>query len=350
MEINKEFAGKMGEKAMIILGDPESDSDIKVRSSGSLQLDYALGGGYGEGRLIVLTGPEHGGKSTLASLAIATAQATEPDKENAYIDLEQTFNPEWAETLGVETDKLFLSQTSTYGENVYDLLSTLVETGRFAYIVVDSVDGIIPKAEFEEESWEKESRVGGASKLNTMAMRKIVYSGALRKSGTTLIFIQQLRDKIGGFSMHGTPTDTVGGRSIKHAATQRLEVSRGDQFAKGQGMDRIVLGQQTKIRIAKNKISAPYKTASLDLYFDTGVDKIAEVVNVAKAIGVLNGTSWLKFMDPTTGEIFYDVSGKNEIKFNGVTKTIEALKEDIQNNGGELYYKMFDLVNQVLRS
>lgn len=212
MEINKEFAGKMSEKPMMILGDPETDLEVEVRSSGSLQLDYALGGGFGKGRLVVLTGPEHGGKSTIASLAIATAQVDEPDKENAYIDLEQTFNPEWAETLGMDTDKLFLSQTSTYGENIYDFIQFLVEKGTFAYIVVDSVDGITPKSEFEEENWEKESRVGGASKLNTMAMRKIVYSGALRKSGTTLIFIQQLRDKIGGFSMHGTPTDTVGGK------------------------------------------------------------------------------------------------------------------------------------------
>lgn len=138
-------------------------------------------------------------------------------------------------------------------------------------------------------------------------------------------------------------------RAIKHCATQRLEVSRGDQFAKGTGMDRVVMGQQTKIRIAKNKIAAPYKTATLDLYFDTGVDKIAELVNVAKAIGVLNGTSWLKFMDPTSGEVFSDANG-NEIKFNGATKTIEALKYDIQNNGGELYYRMFDVVNEVLRS
>lgn len=346
-DINKEFATRMGEeKAVICLGDPDTKFDYDVRPSGSLLLDLALGGGYGKGKLVVLTGQEKSGKTTLFNLAVAEAQINEPDKENCIIDLEQTWNPEWARKLGVDTDKIIVSQPSTYGENVYDLLEYLISTGKFAYIAVDSVDGIIPKEEFEETDWTKETRVGGASKLNSKAMRKIVYSGLLKKSGTTLIFIQQLRDKIGGFSMYGTPTDTVGGRSIKHACVQRLEVAQGEQFVKGTGATRQVIGQQIKVKLTKNKIGHPYTTATLDLYYDTGIDKISELVSVAKALGVLQGTNWLKFVDPTTGEVF--TRGNEEIKFNGVAKAIEALKDDIQN-GGELYAQMFTVVNKVIR-
>lgn len=334
-------------QALCLLGSDERYVDIKLRSSGSLMLDIALGGGYPYGRLVEISGAESAGKTTLVNLAIAEAQISEPDKECAIIDIEQSYNMEWAKSLGVDINRLFFSQPDTYAENIFEMIDKMIDTGKFAIIAVDSAAGLILKEEFEEGDWEKSSRVGGTAGLMTKAMRKLVYSGKLTKSETTLIFTNQLRDKIGGFSMYGTPTDTPCGRALKHTATQRLEVAKGQQFAKGTGEAKEVLGQEIRVKISKNKIAAPHRHATLDLYFASGVDRIVELVKVAKYINVLQGTSWLRFINPLTGEVFYDDSG-NEIKFNGVTKAVEALKEDV-TNGGALYAKIFETVNSVIR-
>ena len=191
-------------QSICLLGSDERYIDIAVRSSGSLLLDAALGGGYPKGRLVEISGSEHAGKSTLLLMAIAEAQIAEPDKECCIIDIEQSFNPNWAKKLGVDIDNLFFSQPDTYAEKVLDMIDMLIGTGRFSIIGLDSVAGLILKSEFEEDNWEKDSRVGGVAGLMTKAMRKLVYSGKLTKSDTTLIFTNQLRDKIGGFSMYGT--------------------------------------------------------------------------------------------------------------------------------------------------
>lgn len=341
--IRKEF----GEQSMFILGETDK-LDVRVRSSGSLMLDIALGGGYPMGRVVELRGAEKSGKTTLANLAIAEAQLREPELECGIIDLENTFNPEWARKMGVDTSKLFITQPDTYAEKVYQLVEFLIKSKRFSILVLDSVAGLVPKGEFEEDDYDKESRVGGNSKLNAKAMRKMVNSGLLTESGTTLIFINQLRDKIGGFSMYGTPTDTTGGRSLKHAYTQQLDVSVGEFFAKGTGASREVLGQQSKIKVAKNKIAAPFRTATIDLYYEHGMDRVAELVQVAKAIGVLQGTSWLRFLDPVTGEIKVDEEGK-ELKWNGEKAMKEALNADIESNEGKLYYEIEEAVQSVIR-
>ena len=341
--IRKEF----GEQSMFLLGDTDK-LDIKVRSSGSLLLDVALGGGYPHGRIIELRGAEKSGKTTLANLAIAAAQQTEPDLECAIIDLENTYNPEWARTLGVDTEKLFVAQPDTYAEKVFNMLEYLIKTHRFSIIVLDSVAGLISKDELEQEDWTKESRVGGVSKLNAKAMRKIISSGVLTQSGTTLIFINQLQDKIGGFSMYGPATTTGGGRSLKHAYTQQLDVSVGEYFQKGTGDKRQVLGQQAKIKVAKNKIAPPLRQAKIDLYYDHGMDRMMELVSVAKEIGVLSGTSWLKLVNPATGEVVTDAEG-NELKWNGLTKTHEAMIEDIETNEGAIYLQLEDFVNTAIR-
>lgn len=342
--IRKEF----GEQSMFILGQDERLMNIKVRSSGSLLLDLALGGGYPHGRVVEFAGREKSGKTTLLNLAIAEAQRAEPDKKCAIIDLEHSYNPQWAETLGVDTSKLFFSQPDTYAEKIFDMIEYLVQTGEFSIIGLDSVAGLIPKEEFESDDWEKESRVGGNSKNNAKAIRKIVNSGLLTKSGTTLIFINQLRDKIGGFSPFGTPTETPGGRSLKHAYTQQLDVSIGEYFTKGTGDKREVLGQQIKVKVSKNKIAPPFRQATIDIYYAYGMDKVMELVNVAKEIGVLEGSSWLKFVDPRTGEIFYG-DDQRELKWQGKDKTREALIEDIEQNGGQIYTKMYNLVQDILR-
>lgn len=202
------FRKEFGEDSIFLLGEDERLADIKVRSSGSLLLDLAMGGGFAQGRLSLLQGKEKSGKSTIACLAIAEAQKNEPEKCNAIVDLENSFNIEWAKTLGVDTDKLMILQPDTHAEKVYDMIEYILKSGDFSFIVVDSLDGLIPKEEFEETDWDKESRVGGTAKINSKAMRKLINSGLLRESETSLIFIQQLRDKIGGFSLYGTQVIT----------------------------------------------------------------------------------------------------------------------------------------------
>lgn len=342
------FRKEFGADTIFMLGEEDTLADIKVRPSGSLLIDLAMGGGFAQGRLALLQGAERSGKTTVACLAIAEAQKNEPEKENVIIDLENSFNPQWAKTLGVDIEKLLVIQPDTYAEKVYDMIEYMINSKKFAFIVVDSLDGLITKAELDETLWDKESRVGGTSKLNSMAMRKLVNSGLLRMSESSLIIIQQLRDKIGGFSLYGTPTTTTGGRSIKHASTQTLEVAIGEYFTKGTGVNRQYFGQQMRIKVAKNKIAPPFRQASVDLYYDYGVDRIAELIIVAKEIGVLPGSSWLKLVNPITGEIILDDEG-NEYKWNGVNKTKEALMEDIENNEGKIYTKLFDLVQEVIR-
>lgn len=342
------FRKEFGEDSIFLLGEDRALTNIKVRSSGSLLLDLAMGGGFAQGRLALLTGGEKSGKTTLACLAIAEAQKNEPEKCNAIVDLENSFNTEWAKTLGVDTDKLMILQPDTHAEKVYDMIEYMLKSKRFSIIVLDSVDGLIPKEEFEETDWDKESRVGGTAKINSKAMRKLVNSGLLRESETSLIFIQQLRDKIGGFSLYGTPTTTSGGRSLRHASTHTLEVAIGDYFTKGTGRDKKYFGQQIRVKVAKNKIAPPFRQATIDLYYEHGIDRISELVLVAKEVGVLQGTSWLTFADPRTGEIIVGDDGE-DLKWNGVKKTQEALMEDIKNNNGKLYTQMFMLVQEIIR-
>jgi recombination protein RecA len=343
-EIRKEF----GPQSMFILGKEERLANIKMRPSGSLMLDIALGGGLPHGRLIGLHGAESSGKTTILNLAIAQAQALEPDKMCAIIDLEHSYDPIWAQKLGVDLKRLMITQPDTYAENIYKMIEFMLQSGKYSIIGLDSVDGLIPKDEFEQEDWDKESRVGGASKINSKAMRKLVNSGLLTKSGTTLVFINQLRDKIGGFSMYGTPTTTSGGRSLKHAATINIEVSKGDYFSTGSGNAKVVHGNQIKCKISKNKVAAPHKVAVIDMYYETGLDSINELVHVAKELNILTGAGWLKWIDPSTGEALTNPETKEEYKWNGVPKTKEALAADFQA-GGYIVPKMYEQVNQLLR-
>lgn len=342
-QIRKEF----GEQAMFILGQNERLLDLEVRSSGSILLDMALGGGYAKGRVVSVSGPEKSGKTTLLNLAIAEAQKREPEKKNAIIDLEQAYNPQWAKILGVDLSKLYFSQPDTYAEKVFDMVEYLVKTGEFAYIGLDSIAGLVPKAEFEEEDWDKEDRVGGISKLITKAIRKIVNSGALTHSGTTLFLINQLRDKIGGFSPYGTPTTMPGGRALRHVGTHHLEVATGSFFTKGTGDNKSYLGQQIRVKVTKNKIAPPHRQATLDLYYEYGIDQVMELVQVAKTLNVLSGTTWLTFIHPFTGEVFKDKDGQ-DIKFNGVNKAREGIIADLEA-GGDLYQRIFDVIQEVIR-
>jgi recombination protein RecA len=307
-----------------------------------------LGGGYPAGRIIELSGREKSGKTTLVSLAMAQAQIDEPDKEIAIIDTEHTFNPEWASKLGVDVDRMFIAQPDTYAEKIYQMIEYLLSSGKYSIVALDSVAGLVPKDEFEEHNWDKESRVGCNSKNNSKAMRKLVNSGLLTKSGTTLMFINQLRDKIGGWSPTGTPTDTPGGRALKFAYSQQLEVSIGEFFATGTGDARVVHGQSAKVKVAKNKVAPPFRQATVDFYYETGMDRYSELVAAAKKINVFTGGAWLTFIDPRTGEKQLDATG-NEIRFNGEKKAKDAIIEAVQAGDTELYARIFTMVNDIIR-
>lgn len=347
-DILKDIRKEFGDNAMFICGENEKLMNIEVRSSGSLLLDLALGGGYPKGRILEFSGREKAGKTTLLNLAFAEAQRNEPDKMVALIDLEHSYNATWAETLGVDLSKLFITQPDFGAEKVYNLIEYMIKSNKFSIIGLDSVASLMTQEEFDQEDWSKESRIGGTSKLNAKAMRKIIFSGALTNSDTTLIFINQLRDKIGGFSMYGTPTETPGGRALKHSYSQMLELSIGEYFNKGQGDAKKVLGQQIRIKVQKNKIAPPFKTASINIFYDHGIDKLTELIDVAKEINVLQGTVWLKGVNPLTGEVLTDNNG-NEIKYHGAVKAREALVEDIENNNGYVYSLLFETVQNMMR-
>jgi len=344
-DLKKQF----GDDSVCILGENDKLSQIETRSSGSIALDIALGGGWGKGRVATLSGAERSGKTTILCLTIAEAQHKEPDKLCAVIDLENTFNPIWATKLGVDLDKLVFSQPDKPAEEVYEMIERMIATNKFSVIGLDSVAGLVPREEFESDEWDKESRVGGASKINSKAVRKIVNTGLLAKSGTSLILINQLRDLIGGYSRYGTPTTTVGGRSLKHCYTHHVEISVGEYFAEGSGDKKTIIGQQIVAKVTKNKIGPPFRRAVMDLYYDEGFDHVAELVTVARMIGVLSGAgAWFTAVDPRTQEKLLYNGG--ELKFNGKDKAREAINKDIIETGGEMYTLLLDKVLEVLKT
>lgn len=338
-----------GDDSIFVLGENEKFCNVETRSSGSLALDIALGGGYGKGRAVELRGAERSGKTTLLCMAIAEAQKTESDKLCAVIDTEHTFNSDWAVKLGVDLNNLVFSQPDKPAEEIYEMIEAMLKTKKFSIIGLDSLAGLVPKEEFESDEWDKESRVGGTSKINARAIRKLINTGLLNDSGTTLIIINQLRDAVGVYSPYGVATTTIGGRSWKHAFTHQIDVSIGDYFSTGSGADKVFLGQQIVTRIVKNKIGPPFRRAVIDIYYEYGVDRVAELVNVARMLGVLHAAgAWLTAVDPRTGEIL-TYNGK-EIKFNGKEKARQALNEDIEQNNGEIYLKILNLVLDIIKS
>ena len=287
--------------------------------------------------------------TSILCLSIAEAQVKEPDKLCAVIDLENTFNPEWATKLGVQLDKLIFSQPDKPAEEVYDMIENMLKSGKFSIIGLDSLAGLVPKEEFESDEWDKESRVGGASKINSRAVRKLVNTGLLSKSGTSLILINQLRDLIGGYSRYGVPTTTTGGRSLKHCYTHHVEVSIGEYFSEGSDKNKVFIGQQIVAKVSKNKIGPPLRRAVLNLYYEEGLDHVAELVTVARMVGVLHGAgAWLTAIDPRTGELL--TYNDSELKFNGREKARIAINEDIENNGGGMYSLLMDKVIDVIKT
>ncbi|MDD5547812.1 MAG: recombinase RecA [Candidatus Pacebacteria bacterium] len=298
----EELQGKFGEGAIMKLGDAKK-VNVDVIPTGSFSLDLALGvGGLPRGRIVEIYGPESSGKTTLALNVVAQAQ--KKGGKVAFIDAEHAMDPEYAEKLGVKTKELLISQPDS-GEEALNILDSLVRSGIIDLVVVDSVAALTPKAEIEGEMGAH--HVGLQARMMSQALRKLTAISA--KSNTLIIFINQLREKIG--IMFGNPETTPGGRALKFYASVRIDVRRIAQVKKGEA----IVGNRVKAKVAKNKVAAPFREAEFDIMFGQGISYDADVLNAA-----------IKHEVVTKAGATYSFDGQ-KIGV-GFDKVVEMLKED----------------------
>ena len=312
-DIEKQF----GKGAIMKLGE-RGVKNIDVVSSGSLLLDQALGvGGFPKGRIIEIFGPESSGKTTIALHAIAEVQKT--GGRAAFIDAEHALDPVYARKLGVDIDELLLSQPDT-GEQALEIVEALVRSEAMSIIVIDSVAALVPQAEIEGEMGD--SHVGLQARLMSQALRKL--SGIINKTNTICIFINQLREKVG--VMFGNPETTPGGRALKFYSSIRLDVRRAEQIK--QGTD--VIGNKTVVKVVKNKVAPPFKTAEVDIMYGEGVSKEGEIVDIASNLGIIDKSgAWFSYNGEKIGQ------GKENVKL--LLKENKALFEEINSKVREHY-------------
>ena len=279
----KQIEKTFGKGAVMKLGDRES-VDVDVIPSGSLLLDEALGvGGYPKGRIIEIYGPESSGKTTLALHAIAECQ--KQGGRAAFIDAEHSIDPTYARKLGVDVDELILSQPDS-GEQALEIAEMLASSGAINLIVVDSVAALVPQAELDGEMGD--SSVGLQARLMSKAMRKI--AGVLNKKECAVIFINQLREKVG--VMYGNPETTSGGRALKFYASIRIDIRRTEAIK--QGAD--IIGNTCRVKIVKNKVSPPFKQCEIDIIYGQGISKEAEVLDRAVELGLIKKAgAWFEY-------------------------------------------------------
>ena len=284
-QITKQF----GDGSIMKLGD-NRNIDVELLKSGSLSLDLALGGGYPKGRIIEIYGPESSGKTTLALHAIAEIQKT--GGQAAFIDAEHALDPSYAKRIGVDVDNLLISQPDN-GEQALEICETLVRSNAVDLIVVDSVAALVPQAEIDGDMGD--AQMGLQARLMSQAMRKL--TAIISKSKATVIFINQIRMKIG--VMFGNPETTTGGNALKFYASVRIDIRRIGQIKDGEN----IIGNRTKIKVVKNKIAAPFRSAEFDIMYNEGVSKVGDVLDLAIQYGVFDKAgAFIKYNGETIGQ------------------------------------------------
>lgn len=309
-QITKQF----GAGSIMKLGDNHK-IDVELLPSGSLSLDLALGGGFPKGRIIEIYGPESSGKTTLALHAIAEMQKQKG--QCAFIDAEHALDPAYAKRIGVETDKLLISQPDN-GEQALEICETLVRSGAVDLIVVDSVAALVPQAEIDGDMGD--AQMGLQARLMSQAMRKL--TGIISKSKATVIFINQIRMKIG--VMFGNPETTTGGNALKFYASVRLDIRRVGQIKDG---DKIS-GNRTKVKIVKNKIAAPFRTAEFDIMYNEGISKVGDILDLGVEYGILEKAgAFIKYNGSTLGQ------GREAVKtlFKEQPKLAQEIEEKVRS-------------------
>lgn len=279
-----------GKGTVMRLGD-QTNSEIATISTGSIMVDYALGvNGIPRGRVTEIYGPEASGKTTLALQIIAEAQKT--GGYAAFIDAEHAFDPKYARNLGINTDELLVSQPDS-GEQALEITETLIRSGALDVIVIDSVAALVPRAELEGEMGD--SHMGLQARLMSQALRKI--TGVVSKTRTSCVFINQVREKIG--VMFGNPETTTGGRALKFYSSVRIDIRRIGSIKKGDE----VLGNRTKVKIAKNKVAPPFKVVEFNILYGKGISRVSEILDLAVEYDIIEKRgSWYRYEGEPIGQ------------------------------------------------